>query len=214
MPSIGGETLPIKDLRVELRTRNNILWHAIFDTTVSVAEFCRIHQLEQSLVGRLLNLKASPYTVNRRQRVGAKLPTAQRLVEITGLGFESLFPLALYSGALPTRAVAELESREMLSLTAARRLALPATQDDVVLRGEQRERLTAALTTLTPREELVLRLRFGLDGEEENTLEAIGQQHLGGLTRETVLRIEQRAMRKLRHPSRAARLKGLIETYG
>jgi len=66
------------------------------------------------------------------------------------------------------------------------------------------------LQTLSPREEKVLRLRFGLDTEgRERTLEEVGQDF--NVTRERIRQIEVKALRKLRHPSRARVLKNFIE---
>jgi RNA polymerase primary sigma factor len=60
------------------------------------------------------------------------------------------------------------------------------------------------LATLTPREETILRKRFGIGEEKAHTLEELGQQF--GLTRERIRQIEARALRKLRHPSRSRRI--------
>ena len=69
-----------------------------------------------------------------------------------------------------------------------------------------KEQIMDVLDTLTPREEKVLRLRHGLDGDEEKTLEEIGQMFK--LTRERIRQIESKAIRKLRHPSRQKKLRG------
>ncbi|MBQ8525018.1 MAG: RNA polymerase sigma factor RpoD [Clostridia bacterium] len=71
-----------------------------------------------------------------------------------------------------------------------------------------REQLSSVLATLTPREELVLKLRFGLDDGRTRTLEEVGQEF--DITRERIRQIEAKALRKLRHPSRSKRLKDYL----
>jgi RNA polymerase primary sigma factor len=66
------------------------------------------------------------------------------------------------------------------------------------------------LATLTPREERVLRLRFGIGQHQDHTLEEVGQDF--EVTRERIRQIEAKALRKLRHPSRSKRLKSFMET--
>lgn len=72
-----------------------------------------------------------------------------------------------------------------------------------------KEQLEEVLETLTPREEKVLRLRFGLDDGRSRTLEEVGQHF--GVTRERIRQIEAKALRKLRHPSRSKKLKDFLE---
>ncbi|WRP15805.1 RNA polymerase sigma factor RpoD [Geochorda subterranea] len=72
-----------------------------------------------------------------------------------------------------------------------------------------REQLENVLDTLNPREEKVLRLRFGLDDGKQRTLEEVGQ--VFGVTRERIRQIEAKALRKLRHPSRSKKLKDFLE---
>jgi RNA polymerase primary sigma factor len=72
-----------------------------------------------------------------------------------------------------------------------------------------KEQLEDVLDTLTPREEKVLRLRFGLDDGRPRTLEEVGQ--VFGVTRERIRQIEAKALRKLRHPSRSKKLKDYLE---
>lgn len=72
-----------------------------------------------------------------------------------------------------------------------------------------KEQLLEVLETLTPREEKVLRLRFGLDDGRQRTLEEVGKEF--SVTRERIRQIEAKALRKLRHPSRSKKLKDYID---
>ncbi len=80
---------------------------------------------------------------------------------------------------------------------------------EAVVSNNLREQTTGVLATLTPREEKVLRLRFGVGEESEHTLEEVGQKF--AVTRERIRQIESKALRKLRHPSRSRKLKAFLE---
>ncbi len=72
-----------------------------------------------------------------------------------------------------------------------------------------REQLADVLSTLTPREAKVLRLRFGLEDGRSRTLEEVGKEF--NVTRERIRQIEAKALRKLRHPSRSRKLKDYLD---
>ncbi len=79
-----------------------------------------------------------------------------------------------------------------------------------VVSNSLEEQTIKALATLTPREEKVLRMRFGIGEKSDHTLEEVGQNF--DVTRERIRQIEAKALRKLRHPSRSKKLKAFIES--
>ena len=80
---------------------------------------------------------------------------------------------------------------------------------EAVIKGNLSDQTARVLATLTPREEKVLRMRFGIGEKSDHTLEEVGQDF--AVTRERIRQIEAKALRKLRHPSRAKRLKSFVE---
>lgn len=80
---------------------------------------------------------------------------------------------------------------------------------DSVVKSALSDRTAQVLSSLTPREEKVLRLRFGIGERCDHTLEEVGQDF--DVTRERIRQIEAKALRKLRHPSRSRQLKGFLE---
>ena len=81
--------------------------------------------------------------------------------------------------------------------------------DSMATQAMLKKQLNDVLATLTPREEKVLRLRFGLDDGRTRTLEDVGKEF--NVTRERIRQIEAKALRKLRHPSRSKRLKDYLD---
>jgi RNA polymerase primary sigma factor len=90
-----------------------------------------------------------------------------------------------------------IEDRQRLSLT------------DEVMQRNLSEQTHKILATLTPREEKVLKMRFGIGERSNHTLEEVGQDF--DVTRERIRQIEAKALRKLRHPSRARVLRAFID---
>ncbi len=80
---------------------------------------------------------------------------------------------------------------------------------EAVVNINLKEQTEAVLKTLTPREEKVIKMRFGLDDGSEHTLEEVGQSF--AVTRERIRQIEAKALRKLRHPSRSRKLRAFLE---
>ena len=80
---------------------------------------------------------------------------------------------------------------------------------EAAIQGNLRESTTRVLATLTPREERVLRMRFGIGMNTDHTLEEVGQQF--SVTRERIRQIEAKALRKLKHPSRSRMLRSFLD---
>jgi RNA polymerase primary sigma factor len=81
---------------------------------------------------------------------------------------------------------------------------------DAAIQSNLREQTTRVLASLTPREERVLRMRFGIGMNTDHTLEEVGQQF--NVTRERIRQIEAKALRKLKHPSRSRKLRSFLDT--
>jgi len=81
---------------------------------------------------------------------------------------------------------------------------------DAAIQANLRETTTRVLASLTPREERVLRMRFGIGMNTDHTLEEVGQQF--SVTRERIRQIEAKALRKLKHPSRSRKLRSFLDT--
>jgi RNA polymerase primary sigma factor len=80
---------------------------------------------------------------------------------------------------------------------------------DAAIHGNLKETVTRVLASLTPREERVLRMRFGIGMNTDHTLEEVGQQF--SVTRERIRQIEAKALRKLKHPSRSRKMRSFLD---
>ena len=116
-----------------------------------------------------------------------------------------LMKIAQYPVSLQSP-VGKEEDAQLEDLVPDRGAVSPA---ELALTTNRKEKTAQVLTTLTPREEKILRMRFGVGDVEEHTLEEVGRAF--NVTRERIRQIEATAMRKLRHPSRAARLRSLLD---
>ena len=80
---------------------------------------------------------------------------------------------------------------------------------DAAIQSNLRETTTRVLASVTPREERILRMRFGIGMNKDHTLEEVGQQF--SVTRERIRQIEAKALRKLKHPSRSRILRSFLD---
>ncbi len=154
-------------------------------------------------------------TINKLIRISRKLlqekgrePLAEEIAEemqITVERVREIQKIAQDPVSLETP-IGEEEDSHLSDFIEDERSAAPT---DAVSYTMLKEQLIGVLDTLTPREEKVLRLRYGLDDGKPRTLEEVGKEF--NVTRERIRQIEAKALRKLRHPSRSKRLKDYIE---
>ena len=192
-------------LRVELRARNNRLWHFIFDGFPTVAAFARFHGIDNGQIGDFLNLRRSPYGAD-----GEPLPVPQRLADLARLPVDELFPRDLYRVVLPRHMALEMEPGNFLPLAAARRLELPPAQEIAAERAQLQDAIAEVLATLPPRYAGMVRMHFGLDGDPQ-TLKEIGTTY--GVSQERVRQVIAAALRRLRHPSRSRKLRTHLDPF-
>jgi len=136
-------------------------------------------------------------------------PTPEELAEKLAMPLEKVrkvLKIAKEPISLETP-IGEEEDSHLGDFIEDKRVASPV---DAVINLNLSEQTRKALATLTPREEKVLRMRFGIGEKADHTLEEVGQDFT--VTRERIRQIEAKALRKLRHPSRRKELKSFIET--
>lgn len=203
-------------LRIEARFKNARLYNAIAAKSIPLSDderivslhringpvkaFCELYEFQLTPVYELLNLKKSPFTVKHEYR-----DICSRLAAVLETEPDWLFPASLYDAKWPTLARDVDHERFVPLLTAKREnaLALPPNQEDGILQAELRRIILSTLETLTPREEKVIKMRFGIDGDEYRLTDVAKEF---GVTIERMRQIEAKALRKLRHKSRAHRL--------
>lgn len=170
------------------------------------ADLARALKTSPSELGRIVNMDAAPsarWLTDERQRV---------LFDLTGMLPEDLWPEWYRSPDFLSKnkrvvAVVDAPVRQLLSSPDVRRLAAPSNPEQDAYLGELRARVRDSLNWLRPREEQVLRLRFGLDDDCERSQEEIADQL--GLSPQRVSAIQASAMRRLRKPWRVKALRPL-----
>lgn len=155
-------------------------------------------------------------TINKLARTSRQLlqelgrePTPEEIAEKMELSVDKVkkvFKISKEPISLETP-IGEEEDSSLGDFIEDKRIISPA---DAVMSVTLSEQTRSVLSTLTPREEKVLRMRFGIGEKSDHTLEEVGQDFF--VTRERIRQIEAKALRKLRHPSRAKLLKSYIDS--
>ncbi|MCZ6449052.1 MAG: RNA polymerase sigma factor RpoD [Alphaproteobacteria bacterium] len=155
-------------------------------------------------------------TINKLVRTSRQMlhefgrePTPEELAERLGMPLEKVrkvLKIAKEPISLETP-IGDEEDSHLGDFIEDKNAVLPV---EVAIQSNLRETTTRVLASLTPREERVLRMRFGIGMNTDHTLEEVGQQF--SVTRERIRQIEAKALRKLKHPSRSRLLRSFLDT--
>ncbi|HJM90695.1 MAG: RNA polymerase sigma factor RpoD [Alphaproteobacteria bacterium] len=155
-------------------------------------------------------------TINKLVRTSRQMlheigrePTPEELAEKLGMPLEKVrkvMKIAKEPISLETP-IGDEEDSHLGDFIEDKNAVLPV---DAAIHSNLRETTTRVLASLTPREERVLRMRFGIGMNTDHTLEEVGQQF--SVTRERIRQIEAKALRKLKHPSRSRKLRSFLDT--
>jgi hypothetical protein len=177
-------------LRVEVRFRNNVLWHAIKDNYPTICGFATQHQLSRPTVFNLVNLRDSPWYVD-----GAWSKTAIGIATALQREADELFPFALYENyALSVVHVQEMPAEQFVSLS-----EIP--QDQRLVSGQQEmadlsDTIQHVLDLLAPTDRHVVECMYGLNGRTAMTMSEIARAK--GVSPTRIKQIHGRAIGRLR----------------
>ena len=178
-----------KDYRVTVRVRNNNILKLIEGKGISGTEVAKDIGMSYSTISRYIQLRESPITAQ-----GTVKQSAQRLCDYFGMLVEEVWSLEQLTPIECNRREVEFSYQELTRLENISDPILSLENDQL------KEQMDVSLDKLDPREAMVLRLRFGLEGDVHTTKE-IGD--MLGITSTRIGQIEAKALRKLRHPSRS-----------
>ena len=185
----------MNDYRVKITIRNERLLAAMEGMGYkSVAEFSRSQGLNGVKVREIFNGKIPPL-----DREGNPKELTKEILEILNLTIEKAFTEKQLKGFKKHTFEVKIEEEKLLQIIS------PAKNQEIkVIEQEVKSKLSEILSTLTPREEKILRMRFGIGMNTDHTLEEVGLQF--SVTRDRIRQIEDKALRKLKHPTVARKL--------
>lgn len=202
-------------LALTAKLRNGVLWE-LSEKLGSQTALANELGATPMLINNWMNFRYIPKHLDSPRLIAIEA----KLIEKFGVTLEDVFPPELRAErtsvgrvAFKTKltAIAEVPISQ---LTAAENRALLTTGsefeavEDREFQDHATQLLNSALQSLTPREERILKLRFGLEDGEEHPLDEVAD--IFSVSRERIRQIEAKALRKLRHPSRSHRLKSLV----
>ena len=180
-------------------------WWIRQSITRAIADQARTIRIPVHMVESLNRLLR---TSRRMAQELGREPTTAELAKELDISEERVLELQRYAQepvSLETP-VGEEEDSHLSDFIQDQRMPIPAEEVD---RQMLQEQMGEVLQTLTDREEQVLRMRFGIGDEEPHTLEEVGQTF--HVTRERIRQIEEKAIRKLKHPTRSRKLRDYLE---
>ena len=195
----------MQDYRVKITIRNERLLAAIEGTGFeSVAKFCAEHILDYNQTSEIIRGKLKP--INENGKLNDKV---KNLLDILELDIKDAFTPRQLQGFKNTSYEVKVKEKEL------RQLVNPVKNQELkYIETEVQKKISEVLTIrLTPREEKIIRMRFGIGTGTEHTLEEVGLKF--SVNRERIRQIEAKAIRKLKHPSVACHLinTGFYDTF-
>ena len=195
----------MEEYRVDIKVRNNIFLKKIENAGYkSVGNFLRLNGLisKAARLGNIINMKLSPLN-----RAGNFRPWLNKIAELLNCAPEDLFSDVQLSTVLKDNkrsiAVNEAEMKFMLQTSNQPKLLEEIVDDQI-----KNKKIKESLSFLTPREQEVIELRFGLKGEEFTLDECANKFNV---SRERIRQLEAKALRKLRHPRSSNALREFTE---
>jgi RNA polymerase sigma factor (sigma-70 family) len=206
------EDEPINEYRIKVTVRNNLILNAIEAAGYkNVSEFCHAVDIHKTALTELVAMRKAPLNLDGEFSACAKALMEGLCALPTDLWTSEQLTLKLKRNSAEREVSAE-GMRAALGMNAEETLELmkPDDLEETVLKKEMVSVIEEQLNSLGPRESKVLRLRFGIDCEEQ-TLEQIADTL--DVTKERIRQIEAKALRHLKHPSRSDTLRQLLPDY-
>lgn len=190
-----------KDYRIEIKVKNNrLLTKMEAAGYLSVAKFAEALGMNRHTIDRIVQMKSAAL-----DEEGYYRPQALQIAEFLNCTPQDIYPPAQMRGTMKeNKAQITANANEVDSLTSSLRTLAFSPERKMIL-NEANQALKAAMMTLTPKEQRILDLRYGLTYGEEKTLDEVGAMF--GVSRERIRQQEMKALRKMRHPGRSKELR-------
>ena len=190
-----------KDYRIEIKVKNNRLLTKMEAAGYpSVAKLAEAIGMNRTVIYRIVSIKSTAL-----DNEGYYRPEALRIAEFLNCTPQDIYPPAQMRGTMKeNKAQITANANEVDSLTSSLRTLAFSPERKMIL-NEAKQALKAVMMTLTPKEQRILDLRYGLTYGEEKTLDEVGAMF--GVSRERIRQQEMKALRKMRHPHRSKELR-------
>lgn len=186
-------------ITLSIKPKHGIIYSYMRENNLTIKQLSKIIGVGSAWLGGVINFKIIPVKLDGE--------STQKLLSYFGLQYSDLFPsesLKIISGE--HQVSKEIPKDRLIQWTGEQFDELPTIEyrEDNLLD----QKIEEILNTLNPREKEIIKLRFGLNGSNKKTYDSIAKSF--GVTRVRIRQIEQKAIRKLRHPSRSNILKSCV----
>jgi len=190
-----------KDYRIEIKVKNNRLLTKMEEAGYpSVTKFAEKIGMNCTIIYRIVNMKSAAL-----DEEGYYRPEALRIAKFLNCTPQDIYPPAQMRGIMKeNKAQITANANEVDSLTSSLRTLAFSPERKMILE-DAKQVLKSVMMTLTPKEQRILDLRYGLTYGEEKTLDEVGGMF--GVSRERIRQQEMKALRKMRHPGRSKELR-------